>query len=211
MKQARAERVVTAIGRSSSAWRSGPSLPWFIGRGTIDILVFSGLYTIAGLGVSFLLGQCGIVSLAQSGFYGIGAYATAYGTTVLGLPIPVCIVMGIIVSGLIAAAVGIPVLRLVGLFSRPCHARARHHRPCPVPGTGMAYWRHARHRRHPADFAVRFCDQHAVPFLLPGLALRLRCYPSCATISFVHALASPCGRCGTRQTPRRWPASRSNR
>src|ERR1700709_1441350 len=77
-------------------------------RSRVGLLVFSGLYTIAGLGVTFLLGQCGIVSLAQSGFYGIGAYATAYGTTVLGLPIPVCIVMGIIFSGLIAAAVGIP-------------------------------------------------------------------------------------------------------
>jgi branched-chain amino acid transport system permease protein len=91
-------------------------LPWLVGRGTIDILVFSGLYTIAGLGVSFLLGQCGIVSLAQSGFYGIGAYASAYGTTVLGLPIPVCIIMGTISSALIAAAVGMPVLRLSGYF-----------------------------------------------------------------------------------------------
>ena len=39
------------------------------------MLVFAGLYTIAGLGVAFLLGQCGIVSLAQSVFYGIGAYS----------------------------------------------------------------------------------------------------------------------------------------
>jgi branched-chain amino acid transport system permease protein len=115
VKQTRAERVATAIAAlvGLAIWAA---LPWFVGRGTIDILVFSGLYTIAGLGVSFLLGQCGIVSLAQSGFYGIGAYATAYGTTVLGLPIPVCIVMGIIFSGLIAAAVGIPVLRLSGYF-----------------------------------------------------------------------------------------------
>ncbi|TDR88180.1 branched-chain amino acid ABC transporter permease [Enterovirga rhinocerotis] len=92
------------------------ALPWFLSRGTIDILVFAGLYTIAGLGVSFLLGQCGIVSLAQSGFYGIGAYAAAYGTTALGLPIPVGIIAGMVVSGAIAAAVGIPVLRLSGHF-----------------------------------------------------------------------------------------------
>jgi branched-chain amino acid transport system permease protein len=115
VKQTRAERtaIAAAVVVGLAIWAA---LPWFVGRGTIDILVFSGLYTIAGLGVSFLLGQCGIVSLAQSGFYGIGAYATAYGTTVLGLPIPVCIVMGIILSALIAAAVGIPVLRLSGYF-----------------------------------------------------------------------------------------------
>lgn len=91
-------------------------LPWFLSRGAIDILVFTGLYTIAGLGVSFLLGQCGIVSLAQSGFYGIGAYASAYGTTALGLPIPVCIAMGMLFSAAIAAVVGTPVLRLSGHF-----------------------------------------------------------------------------------------------
>lgn len=92
------------------------ALPWFLARSAIDILVFTGIYTIAGIGVSFLLGQCGIVSLAQSGFYGVGAYATAYGTTVLGLPNPICIVLGMLVSAAIAAAVGVPVLRLSGHF-----------------------------------------------------------------------------------------------
>ncbi|MBV8073048.1 MAG: branched-chain amino acid ABC transporter permease [Acidobacteriaceae bacterium] len=91
-------------------------LPWFLGRGTVDVLVFAGIYTIAGLGVSFLLGQCGIVSLAQSGFYGIGAYAAAYGTTAAGLPMPVCVILGILISASIAAIVGIPVLRLSGYF-----------------------------------------------------------------------------------------------
>ena len=115
VKRIGAERVIAAVAVlvGLAVWAA---LPWFIGRGTIDILVFSGIYTIAGLGVSFLLGQCGIISLAQSGFYGIGAYATAYGTTVLGLPFPVCIVIGIVVSALIAAAVGMPVLRLSGYF-----------------------------------------------------------------------------------------------
>ena len=51
------------------------SLPFVATRHVVDLLVFAGLYTIAGLGVAFLLGQCGIVSLAQSVFYGIGAYS----------------------------------------------------------------------------------------------------------------------------------------
>ena len=41
-------------------------LPFMATRHIVDLLVFAGLYTIAGLGVAFLLGQCGIVSLAQS-------------------------------------------------------------------------------------------------------------------------------------------------
>src|SRR5436853_1374039 len=64
------------------------AVPIFASRSAVDMLVFSGLYTIAGLGVTFLLGQCGIVSLAQSVFYGIGAYSTAYCATHFGWPAP---------------------------------------------------------------------------------------------------------------------------
>jgi ABC-type branched-subunit amino acid transport system permease subunit len=40
-------------------------IPLLAGRSTIDLFVFAALYAIAGLGVAFLLGQCGIVSLAK--------------------------------------------------------------------------------------------------------------------------------------------------
>lgn len=91
-------------------------VPFVTGRSIVGILVFTAIYTIAGLGVAFLLGQCGIVSLAQSVFFGIGAYSTAYGVTTLGWPASVSMVMGMAISGSIAAAVGIPVLRLSGYF-----------------------------------------------------------------------------------------------
>src|SRR5580700_5878423 len=91
-------------------------IPLLAGRSTVDMLVFAALYAIAGLGVAFLLGQCGMVSLAQNVFFGIGAYSTAYGATVLGWPAPASIIMGVVISGAIAAAVGVPVLRLSGYF-----------------------------------------------------------------------------------------------
>jgi branched-chain amino acid transport system permease protein len=97
----------------AAVWAVSPLLA---GRSTVDMLVFAALYAIAGLGVAFLLGQCGIVSLAQNVFFGIGAYSTAYGATVLGWPAPASMLMGIAISGSIAAAVGIPVLRLSGYF-----------------------------------------------------------------------------------------------
>jgi branched-chain amino acid transport system permease protein len=92
------------------------TVPAFASRSIVDMLVFAGLYTIAGLGVSFLLGQCGIVSLAQSVFYGIGAYSTAYCATQLGWPAPAGFAAGMALSGGIALAVGWPVLRLSGYF-----------------------------------------------------------------------------------------------
>jgi len=113
----------SAIGRATRAWpfalivlAAWAVLPAFASRSVVDILVFAGLYTIAGLGVSFLLGQCGIVSLAQSVFYGIGAYSTAFCATHLVWPAPAGFAAGMAISGAIALAVGWPVLRLSGYF-----------------------------------------------------------------------------------------------
>lgn len=92
------------------------AIPAVASRSVTDMLVFTGLYSIAGLGVSFLLGQCGIVSLAQSVFYGVGAYSTAYCCVQLGWPSPAGVLVGIGVSATLAVVVGWPVLRLSGYF-----------------------------------------------------------------------------------------------
>ena len=55
-------------------------LPFVVPRNVADLLVFTGIYTVAGLGIGLLLGHCGIVNLAQATFYGIGAYASAWCT-----------------------------------------------------------------------------------------------------------------------------------
>ncbi len=91
-------------------------LPALASRSVVDVLVFTALYSIAGLGVAFLLGHCGIVSLAQSVFYGIGAYSSAYCSAKLGLPAPAGLAIGIAASIAIAWCVGWPMLRLSGYF-----------------------------------------------------------------------------------------------
>ncbi len=91
-------------------------LPFVLGRHHVDLLVFAAIYTIAGLGVGLLLGHCGIVTLAQSVFYAIGAYASAIITVNLKLPASFGFVTGMVASGLIALALGWPVLRLTGFF-----------------------------------------------------------------------------------------------
>lgn len=94
-------------------WAAAPLL---LPRHTIDMLVFSAIYALGGLGVAILLGQCGIVNLAQSLFYGIGAYVTANFATQWGLPAPVGIAAGAVLSGAIALVIGWPILRLSGFF-----------------------------------------------------------------------------------------------
>ena len=92
------------------------ALPFFVPRNIADLLVFTGIYTIAGLGIGLLLGHCGIVNLAQATFYGLGAYASAYCTVMLGLPSLVGFVVGAVISMALAYLIGRPILRLTGYF-----------------------------------------------------------------------------------------------
>lgn len=92
------------------------ALPFFVPRNIADLLVFTGIYTIAGLGIGLLLGHCGIVNLAQATFYGLGAYSSAYCTVMLGLPSIAGFVVGAVISMALAYLIGRPILRLTGYF-----------------------------------------------------------------------------------------------
>lgn len=92
------------------------ALPLLLPRHFTDLLVFAAIYAIAGLGVGLLLGHCGIVTLAQSAFYAIGAYASAITTVTLKLPTLVGFLVGVATSAAIAFGLGWPVLRLRGYF-----------------------------------------------------------------------------------------------
>ncbi|WP_439668695.1 ABC-type transporter, permease component: HAAT family [Cupriavidus necator] len=87
-----------------------------LSRHHVDLLNFAAILAVGGLGVGLLLGQCGIVNLAQASFYGIGAYASAYCTTALGWPALAGAAAGLAISAALAAAIGVPVLRLGGFF-----------------------------------------------------------------------------------------------
>ncbi|NDZ17337.1 branched-chain amino acid ABC transporter permease [Variovorax sp. WS11] len=90
-------------------------LPLVLSHAFTDLLVFTGLYYIAGLGVGLALGQCGIVNLGQALFFGIGAYASAALST-RGMPIIVGAMVGIAIAAAIAGVLGWTILRLHGYF-----------------------------------------------------------------------------------------------
>ena len=92
------------------------ALPFLVPRNIADLLVFTGIYTIAGLGIGLLLGHCGIVNLAQATFYGLGAYASAYCTVMMGWPSITGFLVGAVISMALAYVIGRPILRLTGYF-----------------------------------------------------------------------------------------------
>jgi branched-chain amino acid transport system permease protein len=75
------------------------------------------LFTLVGvLGLTVLTGFTGLISLGHVGFLMLGAYAYAIGVTRLGLPPEVALMMSAVVPAVFGLLVGIPSLRLHGLY-----------------------------------------------------------------------------------------------
>jgi branched-chain amino acid transport system permease protein len=80
----------------------------------VGALVF--IFALAVVGLNLLMGFAGQVSLGHAGFLGIGAYAVAIGPTYLGVPAWLSLIIGAVLSGAVAFAVGRPILRLKGHY-----------------------------------------------------------------------------------------------
>jgi branched-chain amino acid transport system permease protein len=74
-----------------------------------------GVHTLLGLSAYCVL-LTGQVSLAQAGFFAIGAYVAAMLTVLAGWPLVLALLLAGIVGGAVACAVGFPALRVKGLM-----------------------------------------------------------------------------------------------
>ena len=73
------------------------------------------IYAIAGVGLMLLVGYTGMVSLGHAAFLAIGAYAHARLMT-YGVPLFPSMIGAALFTGLIAFIVGLPVLRMTGVY-----------------------------------------------------------------------------------------------
>jgi branched-chain amino acid transport system permease protein len=78
----------------------------------LTLLVFVGIYIIVCTGLTLIFGYAGQLSLTQAAFYGIGAYVSAILTTRYGVSFWIGLGAGCAIPGLIAWALGAPILRL---------------------------------------------------------------------------------------------------
>jgi len=81
----------------------------------LGLMQVIGVHTLLGLSAWCVL-HTGQVSLAQGGFFAIGAYAAGMLTTMWGWPLGLALPVAAIVAGAIAVAVGFPALRVKGLM-----------------------------------------------------------------------------------------------
>jgi branched-chain amino acid transport system permease protein len=81
-----------------------------------NIAVLAGFNAIVCVGLNLLVGYAGQISLGHAGFLGLGAYASAILVSKYDWPAPLAVAAAAAAVGLIAYAVGRPILRLKGHF-----------------------------------------------------------------------------------------------
>ena len=83
---------------------------------TYSTLVFTiGIHMLLALSIYLTL-ACGLLSLGNAAFMGIGAYAAALASMHLSMPFAAAIAVGAMLPALIALAIGTPTLRLAGVY-----------------------------------------------------------------------------------------------
>lgn len=81
-----------------------------------QVIIYSFIVILTSLGLNIIYGYTGQFSLGHAAFYGIGAYTSAYLTSLLGTDGPLMFLPAMVIGGLSAALVGYligaPILRL---------------------------------------------------------------------------------------------------
>lgn len=91
-------------------------LPALLDRYWLQIVTSVVIYSIVTLGLGLLIGRAGMVSLCQFPLLAIGAWVALRLDYATSLPLPVLVLLAGVVTGLIGALIGLPALRLSGLY-----------------------------------------------------------------------------------------------
>ena len=126
-----ASRCARRERRGRNPPRSRPSPAWGAARSRVPaaglrplgvngyvlyLLTLTEIFTLVALGLNFLTGFAGQISLCHAAFFGVGAYATAILTQKAGVPYLVSLFAGALLTTAIGAVVAIPALRLKNIY-----------------------------------------------------------------------------------------------
>lgn len=83
------------------------AIPFFVGEYYVSLASEILIFAVLTSGVNLLLGYTGLVSLGHAAFMGVGAYATAVGSSLLGYPVWFVMLASVMVSLVIAYGIGL--------------------------------------------------------------------------------------------------------
>lgn len=86
----------------------------------LHLIIFVLIYGMVALSLNVASGFTQLISLAQAGFFGVGAYTTAILATQFGWPLWVNLPLGMAAAGVVALPVALVSLRTVGDYFIIC-------------------------------------------------------------------------------------------
>jgi len=92
------------------------ALPWLVNSYLLLLATTVLIWTVGLLGLNLITGNAGLISLGYSGFLAVGAYANAILQLDAGMPALLAIPAGGVVAALFGLLIGLPSLRLSGLY-----------------------------------------------------------------------------------------------
>lgn len=92
------------------------ALPALLSTYWINVMTEVAVYSIVALGLGMLIGRVGLVSLGQVALLALGAWIAARLAFATSLPFPLLLVGSGVVTAVLGVLLGLPALRLSGLF-----------------------------------------------------------------------------------------------
>jgi len=90
-------------------------VPFWFGNYVLYLLGYIAINAMVAVGLNVLVGYTGQISLGHAGFFAIGAYAAAL-LAQAGVPIPLALLAGALISSAFGFLLGLPALRLEGPY-----------------------------------------------------------------------------------------------
>jgi branched-chain amino acid transport system permease protein len=90
--------------------------PLGLSQYALSILIQIGYMAIAALGLNILVGFTGQISIGHAAFFGLGAFASAYLSAKLSVPVFFAIPLAALVTAAAGLVFGLPAARLKGLY-----------------------------------------------------------------------------------------------
>jgi branched-chain amino acid transport system permease protein len=91
-------------------------LPFILGSFWMQITMQAVIYSAVALGLGLLVGRAGMFSLCQIPLFAAGAWIALRLGNATNLPFPILLLITGVLTGLLGAFIGIPALRLSGLY-----------------------------------------------------------------------------------------------
>lgn len=90
--------------------------PYFASNYTLVLASSVGIAAVGAIGLNLLTGATGLISFGQAGFLAVGSYTSALLMADYNWPTGPAMIAGALFTGLLSIAIGIPSLRLKGLY-----------------------------------------------------------------------------------------------